>query len=88
VTILLRDPEAAKHGVYNISDAPSRAGHFSRSVALWHQPVKLRYEFSIYNAGKPAWETADKTGCLDDHTQRHPPASRSFPDRTPPMANR
>ena len=45
----------------------------TRSAGLWHQPLKLRYEFSIYNAGRPAWETADRTGCwLTNHT---PPTS-------------
>ncbi len=35
--------------------------------------MKLHYEFSIYNAGKPAWRTADNTGCwLTTHT---PPTS-------------
>jgi hypothetical protein len=69
---LLRDPEAARHGVYNIPSRPVAPGSY-KVRGLWHQPLKLRYEFSIYNAGKPAWETADKTGCwLTTHT---PPSS-------------
>ena len=43
---------------------------------LWHRPLALKYEFSVYNAGKPAWETADKTGCwMTNHT---PPTSATF----------
>ena len=69
---LLRNPEAAHHGVYHIPARPVAPGKY-KVRGLWHQPLKLRYEFSIYNAGKPAWETADKTGCwLTTHT---PPTS-------------
>ena len=69
---LLRDPEAARHGVYHIPTRPVAPGTY-KVRGLWHLPLKLRYEFSIYNAGKPAWETADKTGCwLTTHT---PPTS-------------
>ena len=72
---LLRDPEAARHGVYNIPTRPVAPGTY-KVRGLWHRPVKLHYEFSIYNAGKPAWETADKTGCwLTTHT---PPTSIAF----------
>ncbi len=69
---LLRDPEAARHGVYNIPTRPVEPGKY-KVRGLWHEPLKLHYEFSIYNAGKPAWETADKTGCwMTTHT---PPTS-------------
>jgi hypothetical protein len=69
---LLRDPEAAKHGVYSIPSRPVSPGQY-RVRGLWHAPLELHYEFSIYNAGKPAWETADKSGCwLTTHT---PPTS-------------
>ncbi len=69
---ILRDPEAARHGVYNIPTRPVSPGTY-KVRGLWHRPVKLHYEFSIYNAGKPAWETADKTGCwMTTHT---PPTS-------------
>ena len=69
---LLRDPEAARHGLYHI---PTRLvePRTYRVRGLWHRPLKLHYEFSIYNAGKPAWRTADNTGCwLTTHT---PPTS-------------
>ena len=69
---LLRDPEAAKHGVYHIPTRPVAPGQY-KVRGLWHKPLTLRYEFSIYSAGKPAWETADKTGCwMTNHT---PPTS-------------
>lgn len=69
---LLRDPDAARHGVYHVPTRLVAPGSY-RVRGLWHRPVQLRYEFSIYNAGKPAWETADKTGCwLTTHT---PPTS-------------
>lgn len=72
---LLRDPEAANHGVYHIPARPVAPGKY-KVRGLWHQPLKLRYEFSIYNAGKPAWVTADNTGCwLTTHT---PPTSMAF----------
>ncbi len=72
---LLRDPEAARHGVYNIPTRPVAPGTY-KVRGLWHRPLELHYEFSIYNAGRPAWETADKTGCwLTTHT---PPTSMAF----------
>jgi hypothetical protein len=72
---LLRDPEAAKHGVYHIPTRPIAPGEYTVR-GLWRKPLSLRYEFSIYNAGKPAWTTADNTGCwLTTHT---PPTSMAF----------
>ncbi len=72
---LLRDPEAAKHGVYHIPTRPVVPGSY-KVRGLWHKPVKLHYEFSIYSAGKPAWTTADGTGnWMTTHT---PPSSMAF----------
>jgi len=59
---LLRDPQAAKHGVFHIPARPVAPGEYTVR-GLWRKPLSLRYEFSIYNAGKPAWTTADNTGC-------------------------
>ena len=59
---LLRDPQAARHGVYHIPTRFVVPGTY-KVRGLWHKPLKLHYEFSIYNAGKPAWRTADNTGC-------------------------
>ncbi|QDV66801.1 Serine/threonine-protein kinase PknD [Rosistilla carotiformis] len=69
---LTRDPEAARHGVYYIPTRFVEPGTYTVR-GLWRKPLQLRYEFSIYNAGKPAWRTADNTGCwLTTHT---PPSS-------------
>lgn len=69
---LLRDTEAAKHGLYHIPTRMVPPGEY-RVRGLVHDPLKLRYEFSIYNAGTPAWTTADNTGCwMTNHT---PPTS-------------
>lgn len=69
---LLRDTEAAKHGLYHIPTRMVSPGEY-RVRGLVHDPLKLRYEFSIYSAGKPAWTTADNTGCwMTNHT---PPTS-------------
>lgn len=72
---LLRDAEAAKHGLYHIPEQFVAPGSY-RVRGLWRKAVDLRYEFSIYNAGNPAWEVADKTGAwLANHT---PPQSAMF----------
>ncbi len=79
---LLRDNEAARHGVYHIPAQFVQPGAY-RVRALWRKPIELRYEFSIYNAGSPAWETADSTGAwLANHT---PPCAALFvpADRAP-----
>ncbi|HEY1786279.1 MAG TPA: hypothetical protein VGG30_12045, partial [Pirellulales bacterium] len=69
---LLRDPDSYRHGLYHIPTRPVAPGNY-QVRGLWHEPLSLRYEFSIYTAGKPAWETADGTGCwLTTHT---PPTS-------------
>lgn len=69
---LLRDVDAAKHGLYHI---PTRFVAPGKYVVrgLWRKPVTLAYQMSVYSAGQPAWETADKTGCwMTNHT---PPTS-------------
>jgi len=72
---LLRDSEAARHGLYHIPEQFVAPGSY-RVRGLWRKAVDLRYEFSIYNAGNPAWEIADKTGAwLANHT---PPQSVLF----------
>jgi hypothetical protein len=72
---LLRDPEAPRHGVYRLPEHFVAPGTY-RVRGLWRQPVELRYEFSLYNAGQPAWEIADTTGAwLANHT---PPCSALF----------
>ena len=79
---LLRDPEAARHGVYHIPAQFVQPGNY-RIRGLWRKQIDLRYEFSIYNAGRPAWGTEDTTGAwLANHT---PPSGALFvpADRAP-----
>ncbi len=69
---LLRDTDAARHGLYHIPTRPVAPGEYTVR-GLWRKPLDLHYEFSIYSAGKPAWRTADDTGCwLTTHS---PPTS-------------
>lgn len=69
---LLRDSDAARHGLYHIPTRPVAPGEYTVR-GLWRKPLDLQYEFSIYSAGKPAWRTADNTGCwLTTHS---PPTS-------------
>jgi len=63
-----RNPEAAQHGVYLIPTHFVSPGKY-QVRGIYHQAIDLRYEFSVYNAGHPAWETADGTGgWLTNHT--------------------
>ena len=56
-----RDPLAAQHGIDRIPTHFVAPGHY-QVRGLVHQAIDLHYEFSIYNPGHPAWETADTTG--------------------------
>jgi hypothetical protein len=79
---LSRNPDAAEHGVYLIPTHFVAPGSY-RVRGIVHQAIDLRYEFSIYNAGHPAWETADtRGGWLTNHT---PPSAVLFlpPEKAP-----
>jgi hypothetical protein len=70
-----RDVEAARHGVYHIPGKLVSPGTY-RVHGLVYPGLQLRYEFSVYNAGSPAWTTADHTGgWLTNHT---PPSAALF----------
>jgi hypothetical protein len=70
-----RVPDAAEHGVYLIPTHFVSPGNYTVR-GLYHKAIHLRYEFSVYNGGHPAWETADgKGGWLTNHT---PPSSTLF----------
>ncbi len=72
---LLRDPEAYRHGVYFIPAEFVRPGGYLVH-GLYRKAIELRYEFSLYTAGNPAWETEDRTGAwLANHT---PPSAVLF----------
>ncbi|MCX7008593.1 MAG: hypothetical protein NTY53_15300 [Kiritimatiellaeota bacterium] len=77
-----RDGEAAKHGVYHVPGAFVAPGVY-RVRGLFGKEVSLRYEFPVYTAGHPAWNTEDHTGAwLANHA---PPSSALFvpAERTP-----
>ena len=77
-----RDRDAARHGLYRIPEQPVAPGRY-RVRGLFHKGLDLRYEFSIYNAGSPAWETEDKSGgWLTNHT---PPQAALFVPGEQPM---
>lgn len=79
---LARDIDAARHGLYSIPGQLVPPGSY-RVHGLWRKPLDLRFEFSVYNSGHPAWETLDSTGAwLSNHT---PPSSTLFlpADRAP-----
>lgn len=79
---LRRDPEAYRHGLNYLPPEFVVPGKY-QARGLWRKEIDLRYEFSIYNAGNPAWETADSAGAwLANHT---PPCAALFvpADRAP-----
>ena len=70
-----RDTEAAHHGLYHVPGQYVAPGTY-RVRGLSHRAIDLHYAFSVYNAGSPAWETADGTGgWLTNHT---PPQAALF----------
>jgi len=72
---LLRDKEAAGHGVYHIPMQLVGPGDY-RVRGLSRRTLELHYEFSLYSAGNPPWETADHSGgWLTNHT---PPSAALF----------
>ncbi len=56
-----RDVQAAAHGLYHIPAQFVKPGTYTVR-GLTRKPIDLRFEFSIYNAGTPAWTTEDGTG--------------------------
>lgn len=63
-----RDPESYRHGIYYTPGQFVAPGAY-RVRGLYYRALDLRYEFSLYNAGNPAWMTADNTGgWLTNHT--------------------
>lgn len=70
-----RNSDAATHGVYLIPTHFVAPGRY-QVLGLSHKAIDLRYEFSIYGGGYPAWETADgKGGWLTNHS---PPQAALF----------
>ncbi len=56
-----RDVQAAAHGLYHIPAQFVKPGEYTVR-GLVRKPLELRFEFSVYNAGRPAWTTEDGTG--------------------------
>jgi len=77
-----RDPDAAFHGIYRIPTHYVAPGQY-HVRGLYHGAIDLHYEFTVYNPGRPPWETQDTTGgWLTTHT---PASSALFvpPDKAP-----
>jgi hypothetical protein len=79
---LTRDPAASDHGIYYIPPEIVSPGTYTVR-GIWHKPLDLRYEFTVYSPGDPPWPTADTSGgWMTNHT----PASCAVlipADRTP-----
>jgi hypothetical protein len=77
-----RDIDAARHGLYKIPARFVPPGAY-RARGLVRDAIGLHYEFSVYTAGHPAWQTPDGTGgWLSNHT---PPQAAAFvPAETSP----
>ncbi|HBC87668.1 MAG TPA: hypothetical protein DCZ94_11985 [Lentisphaeria bacterium] len=70
-----RDPEAARHGLYHVPGVFVAPGTY-KVRGLSYKSIDLFYEFPVYTAGNPAWNTADNTGAwLSNHT---PPCCTLF----------
>lgn len=77
-----RDTDAARHGLYHVPGQLVTPGTY-RVRGLVNSGFDLKYEFPIYTAGTPAWNTEDKTGAwLSNHAA---PESALFvpADRSP-----
>ena len=72
---LFAHTDAARHGIYRIPAQFVEPGEY-HVRGLTRKPIDLRFEFSVYSAGDPAWNTADHRGAwLANHS---PPSSVLF----------
>lgn len=70
-----RDIDAARHGVYRIPARFVEPGEY-RVRGLVRDAIKPRYEFSVYVAGDPPWDTGNHMGgWLANHS---PPSAAVF----------
>jgi len=70
-----RDPDAARHGVYDVPGRLVPPGRYSVR-GLVRPAITVRYEMMPYTHGDPGWDTADKAaGWLANHT---PPQAALF----------
>jgi len=80
-------PNFGAHGIYKTVGAPVAPGAY-RVRGLFHGPLPLRYELSVYSPGTPPWMTgarldASAGGWLSDHA--NPSAALFLPGPTPRM---
>ena len=77
-----RDADAARHGLYHVPGTFVQPGEY-KVRGLYYKAIDLLYEFPVYTAGNPAWNTADHTGnWLANHTP--PSCALDIPaDRSP-----
>ncbi|NNJ26684.1 hypothetical protein LzC2_27740 [Planctomycetes bacterium LzC2] len=78
---LARDLESPQHGLYHVPTRPVAPGTYTVR-GLTRDPIALKYEMSVYSAGKPPWRTADDTGYwMTNHTPpgavTHVPGSKT-----------
>ena len=70
-----RDPDAARHGVYDVPGRLAPPGRYAVR-GLVRPAITVRYEMMPYTHGDPGWDTADKAaGWLANHT---PPQAALF----------
>lgn len=70
-----RDLDAARHGLYHVPGNFVPPGTYT-ARGLAYPAIDLLYEFPVYTAGAPAWNTADNTGAwLSNHS---PPGCALF----------
>jgi DNA-binding beta-propeller fold protein YncE len=83
-----RDRDASDHGVYQMPGHLVQPGAYTVR-GLWHRPLELRYQMTVYSPGTPPWPTADGSGgWMTNHTPASAvafvPAARS-PNKQPLM---
>jgi len=63
-----RDVAASNHGIYFIPPQFVSPGSYTVR-GIWHKPLDLHYEFSVYSPGDPPWSTTDTSGgWMTNHT--------------------
>jgi hypothetical protein len=64
----LRDGDAANHGLYSIPARLVPPGTYTVR-GLWHRPLELHYQMTVYSPGTPPWPTGDGSGgWMTNHT--------------------
>src|SRR5205085_10016894 len=67
--------QTSPNNTFQVTPKPVAAGRY-RVRGLVRPPLDLRYQFTVYNPGRPPWDTADPaSGWLANHT---PPSGVLF----------